>query len=100
MQFRLSVLSISASISLCLAGSFKDLKAQPNVLFVGVDDLRPELGSYGSPLAITPHLDKLAEDSVVFKRAYVQQAVCSASRASFLTGLRPDTTGADYPYSE
>lgn len=100
MQFRLSVLSVSASISLCLSGPFEDLKAQPNVLFIGVDDLRPELGAYGSRLAITPHLNKLAEDSVVFKRAYVQQAVCSASRASFLTGLRPDTTGADYPYSE
>ena len=100
MQFRLSVLSISASISLCLAGPFTDLKAQPNVLFIGVDDLRPEIGAYGSPMAITPNLDKLAEDSVVFKRAYVQQAVCSASRASFLTGLRPDSTGADYPYSE
>ena len=100
MQFGLSILSISASISLCLAGPFKEIKAQPNVLFIGVDDLRAELGAYGSRLAVTPHLDKLAENSVVFQRAYVQQAVCSASRASFLTGLRPDTTGADYPYSE
>ena len=100
MQFGLSILSISASISLCLAGPFKEIKAQPNVLFIGVDDLRAELGAYGSPMAVTPHLDKLAENSVVFQRAYVQQAVCSASRASFLTGLRPDTTGADYPYSE
>ena len=70
-----------------------------NVLFIIVDDLRPELGCYGVNYIKTPNIDKLASSGAIFKNAFVQQAVCSASRASFLTGLRPDSTGSDYPYS-
>ena len=70
-----------------------------NVLFIIVDDLRPELGCYGADHMITPHIDSIAKNGTLFNRAYVQQAVCTASRASFLTGLRPDSTGSDYPYS-
>ncbi len=66
---------------------------RPNILFIAVDDLRPSIGAYGDKLAVTPHLDALAENSTVFERAYCQQAVCSPSRISLLTGLRPDTTG-------
>ena len=74
--------------------------AEPlNVLFIIVDDLRPELGCYGADHMITPHIDSIAKNGTQFNRAYVQQAVCTASRASFLTGLRPDSTGSDYPYS-
>ena len=74
--------------------------AEPlNVLFIIVDDLRPELGCYGADHMITPHIDSIAKNGTLFNRAYVQQAVCTASRASFLTGLRPDSTGSDYPYS-
>jgi iduronate 2-sulfatase len=61
-----------------------------NVLFIMADDLRAELACYGSP-AITPNLDRLAERSVQFNRAYCQQAVCNPSRSSLLTGRRPDT---------
>lgn len=64
-----------------------------NVLFVVVDDLRPTLGCYGDPDARTPNIDRLAEEGLTFTRAYCQQAVCSPSRTSMLTGLRPDTTG-------
>jgi iduronate 2-sulfatase len=71
-----------------------------NILFIGADDLRTQLGCYGHEQMITPNIDRLAEEGVLFQRAYVQQAVCAASRASFLTGCRPDTTGVDYPYSE
>jgi iduronate 2-sulfatase len=63
-----------------------------NVLFLAVDDLRPELGSYGNRRIRTPNLDRLASRSVVFTQAYCQAAVCGASRASLLTGLRPDST--------
>ncbi len=63
-----------------------------NVLFIGVDDLRPELGCYGNKVIKTPHIDKLASRGLVFNRAYVQQAVCSPSRTSLMTGRRPDTT--------
>jgi len=64
---------------------------QPNILFIAVDDLRPELGAYGNPHIQTPSIDRLAQDGVTFLHAYVQQAVCNPSRASLMTGLRPDS---------
>jgi arylsulfatase A-like enzyme len=71
-----------------------------NVLFLGVDDLRTELNSYGCKHMVTPNIDRLAEMGLQFNRAYVQQAVCAASRASFLTGCRPNTTTVNYPYND
>lgn len=65
---------------------------KPNVLFVVVDDLRPEFGAYGNDYIHSPNLDRLAKTSVTFARAYCQQAVCSPSRSSLFTGARPDTT--------
>ena len=67
-------------------------EAKRNVLFISVDDLRPTLGCYGDAVAITPHLDALASRGTTFLRAYCQQSVCNASRASIMTGRRPDST--------
>lgn len=81
---------------LLIAFSAIDLFAQaekPNILVFYVDDLRAELGCYGSPTALTPNIDKLASEGVQFNKAYVQQAICAPSRMSTLTGLRPQTLG-------
>ena len=61
----------------------------PNVLFIAVDDLRPELGCYRTR-ALTPNLDRLAASGLRFDRAYCNQAVCGASRVSLMTGLYPE----------
>ena len=63
--------------------------ARPNVLFLPVDDLRPQLGCYGHPQMATPHLDALAGSGVCFTQAYCQVPVCGATRASLLSGVRP-----------
>jgi len=63
---------------------------RPNVLFIAVDDLRPELGCFGRPQVHSPNLDRLAGQGVIFSRCYCQVPVCGASRASLLTGVRPN----------
>jgi arylsulfatase A-like enzyme len=82
--------AFSAIIGSVTAGQTRR-STPPNVLFIAVDDLRPELGIYGASHAHTPHLDALGRSGVTFTKAYCQQAVCNPSRASVLTGLRPDT---------
>lgn len=65
----------------------------PNIIFIAVDDLRPDLGAYGHPIVQTPNIDKLSRSGATFDRAFVSVAVCAPSRAAMLSGLRPETTG-------
>lgn len=83
---------VIAILAVLHAVASADKPGKYNVLFIIVDDLRPELGCYGTPIIQSPHIDALAKTGTLFNRAYCQQAVCGPSRTSFLTGLRPDTT--------
>jgi len=80
---------------LCLSLLFSCSKAPvpPNILFIASDDLNTDIGCYGNDQVLTPNLDRLAEMGVRFENAYCQQALCGPSRASIMTGLRPNTTG-------
>ncbi|MGQ1786787.1 MULTISPECIES: sulfatase [unclassified Saccharicrinis] len=87
--FLLGVVMLSSCSS--KEGKSKSVAKQPNILFIPVDDLRPEIGAYGSDFIKTPNMDRLAKQGVTFMRAYCQQSVCNPSRASLMTGLRPDS---------
>jgi len=84
----LSVMVITV-ITFYIALGCKQKASPPNVLFIAIDDLRPELGCYGNPIAQTPTLDNLAKEGVIFQNHFVQVPTCGASRYSLLTGMRP-----------
>ncbi|AJR04507.1 sulfatase [Siansivirga zeaxanthinifaciens] len=82
-------LLLIAVLSIGLFAFAQPSKKRPNILFIAVDDLRPEMNFYGANHIQSPNLDKLAGESLVFNRAYCNVPVCGASRASLLTGSRP-----------
>ncbi len=65
---------------------------KPNIVFIAIDDLKPILGCYGNKLIKTPNIDRLAKMGTIFESNYCQQAVCGPTRASVMSGLRPDFT--------
>jgi arylsulfatase A-like enzyme len=93
---RICLGTISSAAIMTFPGLFdctKSKHSRYNVLFIAVDDLRPQLGCYGQKQMISPNIDLLASQGLLFERAYCQQAVCAPSRISLLSGLRPDSTG-------
>ena len=87
------ILSVAvASVLMICATCFAESGRKLNVLFIAVDDLRPEMGCYGNSIVNTPNFDRLAARGILFDHAYCQQAVCSPSPSSLLTGRRPDAT--------
>jgi iduronate 2-sulfatase len=85
-KFLLGVLLVTSTLTCVEAAD------RPNILFIAVDDLRPEIGCYGNSIVKTPNIDRIAARGIVFNKAYCQQAVCSPSRTAIMTGLRPDVT--------
>ena len=63
-----------------------------NILFIAVDDLKPLIGSYVGEMVHSPNLDRLSSMGMIFTNSHCQQAVCGPSRASLMTGMRPDYT--------
>jgi len=75
-----------------ISNVYSQQKTKPNILFIGIDDLKPILGCYGNTQIKTPNIDRLAKMGTVFMSNYCQQAVCGPTRASLMTGKRPDYT--------
>lgn len=88
MNKNIFLLTVSALYSNSIVANINYV-ASKNILFIICDDLRPELNCYGNSMIVSPNIDELANNSVVFNRAYCNIPVSGASRASIFTGLRP-----------
>lgn len=85
------LLIFMCSLSIAFNAIASDVKPA-NILFIMIDDLRPELGAYGSTAVKSPNIDSLASEGVLFANAYANVPVCGASRASMMSGIRPTET--------
>ncbi|MCS7252506.1 MAG: sulfatase [Armatimonadota bacterium] len=88
----LKQLSGTVFLPIILRSAGQSQNKRLNILFIAVDDLNRRLGCYGDSAAKTPNIDRLAENGVVFRRAYCQYPLCNPSRTSFLSGLYPTET--------
>lgn len=89
--FSLTLVLVACNLS---AGAQRRANSSPNVLFIMVDDLRPDLDCYGNSIIQSPHIDSLAAEAVLFKKQYAVVPTCGASRCAILTGILPRSTAA------
>jgi iduronate 2-sulfatase len=88
-----NILTLLAGLALSIVAMGAEPAGKKNVLIFFIDDLRTELGCYGTDYIKSPHIDKFASQGVLFERAYCQQALCAPSRISMMAGQYPDSTG-------
>lgn len=88
-SFRLLFTTLIALICINTHGQEKK---RPNILFISIDDLGPNLGSYDNEHIVSPNLDEFASNGMTFRNTFCQAAVCAPSRASLMSGMRPDST--------
>ena len=88
------IIIIFVGFTVSMGCEFQDntLKKNHNILFISIDDLRPTLGVYDDSIVVSPNIDQIASEGITFREAFWQSAVCAPSRASLMTGLRPDST--------
>src|SRR6056297_3418563 len=87
-----SFLLIIIFTSLGIQAETTNKQAKPNILFIAVDDLRPDFGAMRDPWVKTPNIDQLESEGLYFNKAYCQYPVCGPSRSSIMTGLLPDNS--------
>jgi len=73
---------------------------RPNILWIVLEDLSPELGAYGDPYAVTPHIDRLAAESAIYTRAFSNGGACAPARSTIITGMYPPGIGTHHMRSE
>lgn len=90
-SFNFLILGVLILMAGC-ANQEKEIEKKPNILFISIDDLRTSLGVYNDTIVVSPNIDQLATEGFTFKEVFCQSAVCAPSRASLMTGIRPDST--------
>ncbi len=85
---------------LCLLSAGAAVAAQPNILWITIEDLSPELGCYGDPYAVTPAIDRLAAEGVLYARAFSNGGACAPARSTLITGMYPPVIGTHHMRSQ